>query len=91
MLYARAGLELKDPFSRILMEPIDPGAPAEEASAQEPSDATVPAEMAEASAPVQAAPVSEVAQAPAPEPEPEAAEPVTLGQALPSQAKPVPA
>jgi hypothetical protein len=91
MLYARAGLELKDPFSRILMEPIDPGAPAAEESAQVPSDAPVPAETADASPPVETTPTSELAQAPAPETEPEAAEPVTLGQALPSEAKPVPA
>jgi len=92
MLYARAGLELKDPFSRILMEPIDPGAPVEESAA----DATNPADAAptpdvavdaEANVAAQGAP----AQALPAEPEPESIEPVTLGQNLPIQAKPVPA
>jgi hypothetical protein len=92
MLYARAGLELTDPFSRILMEPTDPGAPVEESAA----DATNPADAAptpdvavdaEANVAAQGAP----AQALPAEPEPESIEPVTLGQNLPIQAKPVPA
>ena len=92
MLYARAGLELKDPFSRILMEPIDPGAPVEDGAA----DATNPTEaMPAADLPVQteanvAAPDAPAQPLPA-EPEPEVIEPVTLGQSLPTQAKPVPA
>ena len=92
MLYARAGLELKDPFSRILMEPIDPGAPVEDGAA----DATNPTEdMPAADLPVQteanvAAPDAPEQPLPA-EPEPEVIEPVTLGQSLPTQAKPVPA
>jgi len=92
MLYARAGLELKDPFSRILMEPTDPGAPVQEAAA----DATNPVDAAptpdeavdaEATVAAQGAPAQPL---PA-EPEPESIEPVTLGQNLPIQAKPVPA
>ena len=92
MLYARAGLELKDPFSRILMESIDPGAPVEDGAA----DATNPTEaMPAADLPVQteanvAAPDAPEQPLPA-EPEPEVIEPVTLGQSLPTQAKPVPA
>jgi len=92
MLYARAGLELKDPFSRILMEPIDPGAPvsdaapdgAQPADAMPAADQTVQAQgnVADSDAPAQPLP---------PEPEPEVIEPVTLGQSLPTQAKPVPA
>jgi hypothetical protein len=87
MLYARAGLELKDPFSRILMEPIDPGAPVSDAA----PDAAQPA----ADLPVEEQANAAVPDAPAhpvsPEPEPEVIEPVTLGQSLPTQAKPVPA
>ena len=91
MLYARAGLELKDPFSRILMEPIDPGAPTEEVAA----DAANPAGDTPAPEAVGAednqAPQVNPAQ-PLPDgPEPEVIEPVTLGQSLPMQAKPVPA
>jgi hypothetical protein len=91
MLYARAGLELKDPFSRILMEPIDPGAPAQEVAA----DAANPAGDTPAPEAVGAednqAPQVNPAQ-PLPDgPEPEVIEPVTLGQSLPMQAKPVPA
>jgi hypothetical protein len=94
MLYARAGLELTDPFSRILMEPIDPGAPVEESAA----DATNPADAAptpdvavdaEANVAAQGAPAQALPAEP--EPEPESIEPVTLGQNLPIQAKPVPA
>ncbi|NBY05197.1 MAG: hypothetical protein EBQ82_07390 [Betaproteobacteria bacterium] len=91
MLYARTGLELQDPFSRILMEPIDPGAPVTEASTEVPSDAADPAELADASPAVEPTPVSEAAQALATEQEPDVAQPVILGQSLPAQAKPVPA
>ena len=88
MLYARAGLDLKDPFSRILMEPIDPGAPVSEGSvdaAQAADTASAPDEAVATEDKVAAAqPVSA-------EPEPEVIEPVTLGQSLPTQAKPVPA
>lgn len=92
MLYARAGLELKDPFSRILMEPIDPGAPvsdvapdeAQPADAMPASDLPVEVQANVAASDAPAHPVS-------PEPEPEVIEPVTLGQSLPTQAKPVPA
>ena len=92
MLYARAGLELKDPFSRILMEPIDPGAPEEAVAADgaNPTDAMPAADLpveAQASVVDPDAP----AQPLSPEPEPEVIEPVTLGQSLPTQAKPVPA
>mgnify|MGYP000014548206 FL=1 len=92
MLYARAGLELKDPFSRILMEPIDPGAPVSEvaADAASPTDA-VPAADLPVEAPANAAAPDAPAQPLTPEPEPEVVEPVTLGQSLPTQAKPVPA
>ena len=92
MLYARAGLELKDPFSRILMEPIDPGAPVSDVAPDEaqPADAMPAADL-----PVEAQANVAVPDAPAqplsPEPEPEVIEPVTLGQSLPIQAKPVPA
>jgi hypothetical protein len=92
MLYARAGLELKDPFSRILMEPIDPGAPVAENAADAANPSEPPA-VAEAAAGAEA-PVAAQDAAPqpmAPEPEPEVIEPVTLGQSLPTQAKPVPA
>ena len=92
MLYARAGLELTDPFSRILMEPTDPGAPIEEGAADgtNPADAAPTPDVAvdaEANVAAQGAP----AQALPAEPEPESIEPVTLGQNLPIQAKPVPA
>ena len=93
MLYARAGLELKDPFSRILMEPIDPGAPASEAAAEVAGDATLPAESSDVASTEAPAPDREVASADAlaaPD-QSEPAEPVTLGQALPAEAKPVPA
>jgi len=92
MLYARAGLELKDPFSRILMEPIDPDAPVSEvaADAASPTDA-VPAADLPVEAPANAAAPDAPAQPLTPEPEPEVIEPVTLGQSLPTQAKPVPA
>ena len=92
MLYARAGLELKDPFSRILMEPIDPGAPVSEvaADAASPTDA-VPAADLPVEAPANAVAPDAPAQPLTPEPEPEVIEPVTLGQSLPTQAKPVPA
>jgi len=92
MLYARAGLELKDPFSRILMEPIDPGAPVSDIApdAAQPADA-----MPAADPPVETQANVAAPDAPAqplsPEPEPEVIEPVTLGQSLPIQAKPVPA
>jgi len=79
MLYARAGLDLKDPFSRILMEPIDPGAPVSEGSvdaAQAADTASAPDEAVATEDKVAAAqPVSA-------EPEPEVIEPVTLGQSL---------
>jgi hypothetical protein len=92
MLYARAGLELKDPFSRILMEPIDPGAPVSDvaADAANPSEPPVVAEAA-AGAEVPVAAQDAAPQPMPPEPEPEVIEPVTLGQSLPTQAKPVPA
>jgi len=92
MLYARAGLELKDPFSRILMEPIDPAAPVSDIApdAAQPADA-----MPAADPPVETQANVAAPDAPAqplsPEPEPEVIEPVTLGQSLPIQAKPVPA
>lgn len=93
MLYARAGLELKDPFSRILMEPIDPGAPAAEEALEAAGDATQPAESTNAASTAAPAPASEVAtaEAVATPNESEPAEPVSLGQALPAEAKPVPA
>jgi hypothetical protein len=92
MLYARAGLELKDPFSRILMEPIDPGAPVSDAAsdAAQPTDA-MPAADLPVEAQANAAAPEASAQPVPPEPEPEVIEPVTLGQSLPTQAKPVPA
>lgn len=92
MLYARAGLELKDPFSRILMEPIDPGAPVSDAAsdAAQPTDA-MPAADLPVEAQADAAAPEASAQPVPPEPEPEVIEPVTLGQSLPTQAKPVPA
>jgi len=92
MLYARAGLELKDPFSRILMEPIDPGAPEEAVAADgtNPADAAPAPDLADA-AEVNVAAPDAPAQPLSPEPEPEVIEPVTLGQSLPTQAKPVPA
>ena len=92
MLYARAGLELKDPFSRILMEPIDPGAPEEAVAADgaNPADA-MPAADLPAEALANVAVPDAPAQPLSPEPEPEVIEPVTLGQSLPTQAKPVPA
>ena len=92
MLYARAGLELKDPFSRILMEPIDPGAPVSDAAsdAAQPTDA-MPAADLPVEAQAHAAAPEASAQPVPPEPEPEVIEPVTLGQSLPTQAKPVPA
>ena len=92
MLYARAGLELKDPFSRILMEPIDPGAPDSDvaADAANPSESPVVADAA-AGAEVPVAAQDAAPQPMPPEPEPEVIEPVTLGQSLPTQAKPVPA
>jgi hypothetical protein len=92
MLYARAGLELKDPFSRILMEPIDPGAPVSDAAsdAAQPTDA-MPAADLPVEAQADAAAPEASAQPVTPEPEPEVIEPVTLGQSLPTQAKPVPA
>ena len=93
MLYARAGLELKDPFSRILMEPIDPGAPVEEAVADAVSEPSLAATEPDASAQAEATPASDVAvtETPAHASEGETIEPVTLGQALPTEAKPVPA
>lgn len=94
MLYARAGLELKDPFSRILMEPTDPGAPVQEAAADatNPVDAApTPDEAVDAEATVAAQGASAQPLPAEPEPEPESIEPVTLGQNLPIQAKPVPA
>jgi hypothetical protein len=92
MLYARAGLELKDPFSRILMEPIDPGAPDQSVAADgtNPADAAPAPDLADA-AEVNVAVSDAPAQPLSPEPEPEVIEPVTLGQSLPTQAKPVPA
>ena len=92
MLYARAGLELKDPFSRILMEPIDPGAPQEAVAADgaNPVDAAPAPDLAD-TAEVNVAAPDAPAQPLSPEPEPEVIEPVTLGQSLPTQAKPVPA
>jgi hypothetical protein len=92
MLYARAGLELKDPFSRILMEPIDPGAPQEAVAADgaNPVDAAPAPDLAD-TAEVNVAAPDAPAQPLPPEPEPEVIEPVTLGQSLPTQAKPVPA
>jgi hypothetical protein len=87
MLYARAGLDLKDPFSRILMEPIDPGAPAADGAV----DA---AQAADAPSPDVAVATDDnvaAAQPVSAEPEAEVIEPVTLGQSLPTQAKPVPA
>ena len=92
MLYARAGLELKDPFSRILMEPIDPGAPVSDAApdAAQPTDAMPAADLPVEAQANAAAPEASVQPVP-PEPEPEVVEPVTLGQSLPTQAKPVPA
>ena len=92
MLYARAGLDLKDPFSRILMEPIDPGAPVSDAAsdAAQPMDA-MPAADLPVEAQANAAAPEAAAQPVSPEPEPEVIEPVTLGQSLPTQAKPVPA
>jgi hypothetical protein len=92
MLYARAGLELKDPFSRILMEPIDPGAPEEAVAADgaNPVDAAPAPDLAD-TAEVNVAVSDAPAQPLSPEPEPEVIEPVTLGQSLPTQAKPVPA
>ena len=92
MLYARAGLELKDPFSRILMEPIDPGAPQEAVAADgaNPVDAAPAPDLAD-TAEVNVAVSDAPAQPLSPEPEPEVIEPVTLGQSLPTQAKPVPA
>ena len=94
MLYARAGLELTDPFSRILMEPTDPGAPIEEGAADgtNPADAAPTPDVAvdaEANVAAQGAPAQALPAEP--EPEPESIEPVTLGQNLPIQAKPVPA
>ena len=92
MLYARAGLELKDPFSRILMEPIDPGAPVSDVAPDEaqPADA-MPASDLPVEAQANVAAADAPAQPLSPEPEPEVIEPVTLGQSLPTQAKPVPA
>ena len=92
MLYARAGLELKDPFSRILMEPVDPGAPVSDAAPDEahPADA-MPASDLPAEAQANVAASDAPAHPVSPEPEPEVIEPVTLGQSLPTQAKPVPA
>ena len=92
MLYARAGLELKDPFSRILMEPIDPGAPVSDVAPDEaqPADA-MPASDLPVEAQANVAAPDAPAQPLSPEPEPEVIEPVTLGQSLPTQAKPVPA
>jgi hypothetical protein len=94
MLYARAGLDLKDPFSRILMEPINPGEPEPELAAPEAPPEQMPAQ---ADAPSEAMPPPDLAaqtptdHAQPADAEPEAVEPMTLGQALPQQAKPVPA
>ena len=94
MLYARAGLDLKDPFSRTLMEPINPGEPEPELAAPEAPPEQMPAQ---ADAPSEAMPPPDLAtqtptdHAQPADAEPEAVEPMTLGQALPQQAKPVPA
>lgn len=92
MLYARAGLDLIDPFSRILMEPIDPGAPVatgEAAEANPTADAVNTESTVVADGQLDQSDASP--QPMAAEPAPESIEPVTLGQSLPTQAKPVPA
>jgi hypothetical protein len=93
MLYARAGLDLKDPFSRILMEPVNPGAPEPALEAAESEAAPAPAQTDADVSPMESAPAEKqpMSDSAGTEPEAEPLEPVALGQPLPTQAKPVPA
>jgi len=93
MLYARAGLDLKDPFSRILMEPVNPGSPEPELEPVESEPVQTPTQTDADMTPPQPTETSEppVPNSAVTEAEAESFEPLTLGQPLPKEAKPVPA
>ena len=93
MLYARAGLDLKDPFSRILMEPVNPGSPEPEIEPVESEPVQTPTQTDADMTPPQPTETSEppVPNSAVTEAEAESFEPLTLGQPLPKEAKPVPA